>query len=169
MSELKEIRNSLEKLKADSGRVYSAVSDLLARLDEQPVEPHVYGQIRFRVDKALAAEKEPDVYEQIQQRYGSPFADLHPPDGYFFLMAGPKEQLPIFRRADPGEWWLGVDDIAFAGPTTLPFLILRPAKRIPAHNEDLRGEWVLTESGSITHYRFVDVGKTRYRREGGPK
>ena len=59
------IRASLEKLKADSGRVYSAVSDLLAKLDEQPVEPDVYGQIRFRVDKALAAEKEPDVYERI--------------------------------------------------------------------------------------------------------
>jgi len=117
----------------------------------------------------IPIEPKPDVYEQIREWYGRPFSELSPPDGYFFLMAGLKEQSPIFRRADPGEWWLGVDDTAFIGPTTGQFLILRPAKRIPAHNEDLRGEWVLTESGSITHYRFVDVGKTRYRREGGPK
>ena len=65
MSELTDTKRMLVDLKASLGTAYTTACDVLAKLDEQPVEPDVYGQIRFHVDKALAAEKEPDVYERI--------------------------------------------------------------------------------------------------------
>ena len=137
----RDIRNSLEKLKADSGRVHSAVSDLLAKVDAMPVEP--------------------DVYEQIRERYGAPFSDLKAPDGHFFLMDG---ELPVYRKADTNEWWLGLVDRACVSPSPSLHLILRPAKRI-VFVEDPGGEFSEHGCGVWKRYSGGRSTATRYRRE----
>jgi len=143
MSELTDTKRMLVDLKASLGAAYTTACDALTKLDALPVKP--------------------DLHEQIKDRYCRPFADLHPPDGYFFLMDG---QVPVFRRADPGEWWLGsMDDTAFAVPTTGQFLILRPAKRI-VFVEDPEGAFWEGAAGSMI--MGTCPGATRYRREGTP-
>ena len=125
-------------------------------------------EIRSRVDKALAAEKEPDVYEQIRDRYGKPFSELQAPDGYFFLfMAGLKEQELVFRGSERGEWWMGVNGQAcnWTPETGKSFLILRPAKRI-VFVEDPNGDFWEGAAGSMI--MGTCPGATRYRREGTP-
>ena len=121
-------------------------------------------EIRSRVDQALAAEKEPDVYEQIRERYGAPFSDLKAPDGHFFLMDG---ELPVYRKADTNEWWLGLVDRACVSPSPSLHLILRPAKRI-VFVEDPGGEFSEHGCGVWKRYSGGRSTATRYRREGAP-
>jgi len=155
MTALQETARQIAQLESDMAKQRSALRE-----------------IRSRVDKALAAEKEPDLYEQIKERHGQPFADLHPPDGYFFLMDG---QVPVFRRADPGEWWLGVDDTAFTGPHAAGlFLILRPVKRV-VFVEDPEGNFTTLDHGPIVNYgkamdhdMYTARPMIRYRREDTP-
>jgi len=155
MSELKHINRNLSGLRTNLQSVERALENIQAR-----------------VDRALAAGKGPDLYEQIRERYGQPFADLHPPDGYFFLMDG---QVPVFRRADPGEWWLGVDDTAFTGPHAAGlFLILRPVKRV-VFVEDPEGNFTTLDHGPIVNYgkamdhdMYTARPMIRYRREDTP-
>ena len=127
------------------------------------MEPDVYGQIRFRVDKALAAEKEPDVYEQIRERYGVPFSELQAPAGHFFL----DEQRPVFRIAGQDERWLGCTGYAHAGASADPVLILRPAKRI-VFVEDPEGAYVESGVALVLRHGSIHKTETRYRREGTP-
>ena len=143
MSELTDTKRMLVDLKASLGAAYTTACDALTKLDALPVKP--------------------DLHEQIKDRYCRPFADLHPPDGCFFLMDG---QFPVFRRADRGELWLAsMDDTALVGPTTGQFLILRPAKKI-VFVEDPKGRFrELLDGGMLDD--GADDG-TRYRREGTP-
>ena len=127
-------------------------------------------KIEARVAKALPAEKGPDVYEQVKDRYCRPFADLHPPDGHFFLMDG---QFPVFRRAKRGEMWFGnmcVSEVAIEGPSHGDWLILRPAKRV-VFVEDPEGNFTTLDRGPVVNYDKAmdhDRPMIRYRREDTP-
>jgi len=150
----RDIRNSLEKLKADSGRVYSAVSDLLTKLDAMPLLP--------------------DVYEQIRERYSKPFEELRGPfrsyfGGWFIPLM--EDGKPVFQCAAPDfgmKEYLTESGKVGCGYFNEPRLILRPAKRI-AWIEDPNGTHIETATGGMALSNVVAPRHCiRYRREGTP-
>jgi len=145
-----------------------AMARQIAALESQMAElRNALREIRSRVDKALAAEKEPNVYEQIRERHGKPFSELQAPAGYFFLMAGLEEQPPVFRIAGQEERWLGCTGYARAGPSIDPVLILRRAKKI-VFVEDPGGTYVESGVALVLGHGSIHKTETRYRREGTP-
>ena len=150
MSELTDTKRMLVDLKASLGAAYTTACDALTKLDALPVSP--------------------DVYEQIHETYGRHFAEINIAYQEHGVVYYPvrKNGVPTFRPVVDNEPYVTPGYAITYGPTTLPHLILRPAKRI-VFVEDPEGRYFKTISGEVMIFGVdCDDSVTRYRREGTP-
>jgi len=150
MSELTDTKRMLVDLKASLGAAYTTACDALTKLDALPVSP--------------------DVYEQIHETYGRHFAEINIAYQEHGVVYYPvrKNGVPTFRPVVDNEPYVTPGYAITYGPTTLPYLILRPAKRI-AWIEDPNGTHIETATGGMALPNMVAQRHCiRYRRGGTP-